>query len=95
MTHRANQLIPPMRSPRQTQDRISSTEGENALDLQEWLGMITLNSPRIEAADAIDPFLSLYQVPQAHDAKVGDVVRVRWKGFLPATWVRDAFLECL
>ena len=95
VTHHANLLVPPMRSPPRAQDQISLTEGEDALELQEWLGMVALASPRLEASDAVDPYLSLYAVPQAEDARAGDVARVRWKGFLPAAWARDLLLECL
>lgn len=68
---------------------------EETLELKEWLDLISLNSPRIENEDTIDPFLCRYAMPYGDRAAVTQVVRVRWKGYLPNVWVRQLFLECM
>ena len=68
---------------------------EETLELKEWLDLISLDSPRIEKDDTIDPFLCRYAGPYGDQAAMTQVVRVRWKGYLPSIWVRQLFLECM
>lgn len=71
---------------------------ELATDLHEWLSLVRLGSPRIEARDEIDPFLSRYQVPvgegleQAHKTKL---CKITWQGFLAPSWVRQTLVDVL
>lgn len=64
-----------------------------SLEMLEYLHLISLGSPRINASDIIDPALSRYEVP---DLGAGwatkDMVCVRWKGLLTPAFVRDVFL---
>lgn len=63
---------------------------EYGAEVLEWLGMVSLGSPRINAADDIDSFLSRYEVPMPYrtegapeDPAVGGVVRLKWRGIVP------------
>jgi ribonuclease P/MRP protein subunit RPP40 len=67
---------------------------EYCKDVAEWLGMVSLGSPRILRRDLIDPYLSRYEVPNAAPGGV-DMVLVKWKGFLPASWITKLLLACL
>jgi ribonuclease P/MRP protein subunit RPP40 len=68
-------------------------EQEESLELLEWLDMVSLDSPRIREGDRIDPFLSRYEVPDfGKGVEVRDMVRVRWRGFIPPLFVRELFL---
>ncbi len=65
-----------------------------ALDTYEWLGLVSMQSPRVQASDVIDPYLSRYQIP-AHADKAAtpcNMVKVSWKGFIPSSWTRDLFI---
>ncbi|KAF2255608.1 hypothetical protein BU26DRAFT_557121 [Trematosphaeria pertusa] len=66
---------------------------EDALTLYEYLALLSLGSPRLCATDRVDPHLSRYEVPDfGHGLGARDMVRVRWRGFIPAQFVRDLFL---
>ncbi|KAF2137531.1 uncharacterized protein K452DRAFT_321764 [Aplosporella prunicola CBS 121167] len=62
----------------------------------EWLGMASLSSPRLAAADGLDRYLCRWDVPVPYraggndgsggdggEAVVRDLVRLRWRGLLP------------
>jgi ribonuclease P/MRP protein subunit RPP40 len=66
---------------------------EDALDLLEYLHMLSLDSPRVAKGDDINPHLSRYEVPDlGNGVSSKNMVRVRWKGFIPPAFVRDLFL---
>ncbi|KAF1911828.1 ribonuclease P 40kDa subunit-domain-containing protein [Ampelomyces quisqualis] len=67
---------------------------DESLRLLEYIHILSLPSPRVNANDAIDPHLSRYAVPDfgAGVARRGFVC-VRWKGFMPPAFVRDVFLS--
>lgn len=67
---------------------------ELATDLYEWLSLVRLASPRVEAADEIDSYLSGYRVPGDAPGDCG-VRRVSWRGFMPGAWVRDVLVRVL
>ena len=73
----------------------SMAEQEDAIDILEWLGLVSLQSPRIQSHDKIDPYLSRYSVPEADSAQRASIVTVKWNGFLPGNWVRRLFVACM
>ncbi|KAI9840789.1 MAG: hypothetical protein M1830_007910 [Pleopsidium flavum] len=91
----ASILVPPLGPPKR--DGISSREDfeHYAVDLSEWLGLLALDSPRLQASDSVDVYLSRYEVPFCKDALEMDLVRVRWRGLLPAKWITQLFLESM
>ena len=64
-----------------------------AVEMHEWLSLVAMQSPRVEASDDIDPYLCRYQVPGSEVAAVYDLVSVTWTGFLPGSWIRRLFVE--
>ena len=79
-------LVPSLRPPSASLGEWA--QQEDSLDILEWLGMVALESPRLGEADKIDPFLARYAIPGGKDdAQVGDVVRIRWRGFIRVEWV--------
>ncbi|OJD37804.1 ribonuclease p 40kda subunit [Diplodia corticola] len=67
---------------------------EYSTEVLEWLGMVSLESPRINASDDIDSFLSRYEVPMPYrsdgDADVPateDLTRLRWRGLIPPAFL--------
>ena len=72
---------------------------EYAAELLEWLGLATLDSPRICADDSIDSYLSRYAVPTAQNTErrqmEGDMmnlVNVKWRGFMTSSLVERLFM---
>lgn len=59
-----------------------------------------LGSPRVGAADSIDPYLSRYAVPvsdinESSTPSVGDLCILRWCGFFSPTWACQTLLSAL
>ncbi|KAF2448027.1 hypothetical protein P171DRAFT_383358 [Karstenula rhodostoma CBS 690.94] len=76
-------------------DPSSLYDAEDALALHEYIGMLCLDSPRVSANDSIDPHLSRYEVPTFNglvELATRDMVRMRWRGFIPPHFVRELFL---
>ncbi|KAL1792130.1 hypothetical protein ACET3X_009881 [Alternaria dauci] len=66
---------------------------EEALGLLEYLHMLQLKSPRVEKGDSINPHLARYEVPDlGKGVATGNMVTVRWRGFMSPAFVRDLFL---
>ena len=73
---------------------------EYTADLLEWIGLAILDSPRVQANDPIDPYLSRYSFPIAQDMDGNDVglsesdlVIVSWRGFMPPSFVEKLFTK--
>jgi ribonuclease P/MRP protein subunit RPP40 len=64
-----------------------------SLALLEYLHLVALDSPRIQKHDRVDSFLSRYEVPAFGQGLVTEnMVRVRWRGFIPPRFARDVYL---
>ena len=86
-------LVPPLDEPLKS---TSSTAFEDeAVDLLEWLGLVALESPRVQHNDSVDPYLCRYGIPNEDRAVNSDLTKVRWSGLIPAPWIRSLFIECL
>ncbi len=68
---------------------------DHAAELQEWLSLVALESPRVRADDSIDSHLSRYQVPNEAGTYASSLVRVRWHGFVTAKWAMGLWIQCL
>ena len=64
-----------------------------ALETYEWLSLVGLKSPRIVVNDAIDPFLSRYQVPDSDLGKIFNMVALTWTGLIPVSWIMQLFIH--
>ncbi|KAF2856269.1 hypothetical protein T440DRAFT_474651 [Plenodomus tracheiphilus IPT5] len=68
-------------------------DGEDAVDLLEWLHVVSLESPRISQGDNIDPHLSRYDVPDlGKGIASANLMCIRWRGFIPPAFMRDLFI---
>jgi ribonuclease P/MRP protein subunit RPP40 len=66
---------------------------QESLSMLEYLRLLGLNSPRLNAKDDIDPHLSRYEVPDfGSGVATRNLIGIRWKGFIPPAFVRDIFL---
>lgn len=60
----------------------------------EWLSLIRLGSPRVEAQDSIDPYLSRYQVPGEEGGEV-TMCKLSWQGFMSSNWLHELLIEII
>lgn len=56
-------------------------------EIYEWLGLITLQSPRVCSRDSLDPYLSRYRVPQ-QTSQANDLSLFRWRGLMEPSWIQ-------
>jgi ribonuclease P/MRP protein subunit RPP40 len=87
----ANVVVPIVRS----RDGISDPTYQE--QLLEWLALAFIDSPRICAADDVDPYLCRYQLPESvgdgfQHAEPQDLVHVRWQGLLTSSFVTELLL---
>ncbi|KAI1334299.1 ribonuclease P 40kDa subunit [Xylariaceae sp. FL0016] len=62
---------------------------EYSTEVYEWISLVRLESPRVHASDAIDPYLSRYAVPgNPEDSSPGKLCKISWQGFMAPTWTR-------
>ena len=65
-----------------------------ALDTYEWLGLVSLQSPRVLQHDTLDPYLGRYKVPRVDSEPNANVlVGIKWKGYFPTRWIRRLIIE--
>lgn len=62
---------------------------ESVYDLLEYLDMLFLGSPRVQATDRIDPFLSRYAVPDLPEIPESTypIKILTWTGLIPSRWI--------
>ena len=63
-----------------------------AVEMHEWLSLVSLGSPRIDPNDRIDPVLSRYLSP-GELTKSSKLVKITWQGFQSASWVHKSFAQ--
>lgn len=63
--------------------------------LAEWLAMVSLESPRVDENDTIDPYLSRYSVPDAEASSASDLISLKWHGFINPQWATKLFITLL
>ncbi|TDZ20951.1 Uncharacterized protein Cob_v006208 [Colletotrichum orbiculare MAFF 240422] len=69
---------------------------EFATETYEWLSLIRLQSPRVQAGDNVDPYLSRYQTPGGPDTpSQAKVCKITWQGFFTSNWVRSVLINAL
>ncbi|KNG86645.1 hypothetical protein ANOM_004361 [Aspergillus nomiae NRRL 13137] len=88
-------LVPPFKGIEVTEMAPEQELKDNCDEISEWLGMVTLGSPRVLASDDVDPYLCRYNVPDADEAKPSDIVSLKWHGLLPPKWIMGLFLNLL
>ncbi|KAI9735137.1 MAG: hypothetical protein M1834_001725 [Cirrosporium novae-zelandiae] len=65
-------------------------------EIAEWLALVSIESPRLHQGDNIDSYLCRYDVPgDVSKARIMDLVKVTWRGFLPSIFVMRVLLGML
>ncbi|KAI2617686.1 ribonuclease P 40kDa subunit [Hypomontagnella submonticulosa] len=69
---------------------------EFAEEIYEWLSLIRLESPRVNADDKVDPYLCDYTVPgNSEDIQTGKLCRISWQGFIPPKWTQRILADVI
>ncbi|TVY52871.1 Ribonuclease P protein subunit p40 [Lachnellula cervina] len=85
---------PSLEPPKEADPTYGADFEDYAIELQEWLALVLLESPRISPDDKIDPFLSRY-APPGNSQTNTKLVKLTWQGFLAPTWAHKAFVQVL
>ena len=95
VNHLDNLKVPLLHPPEKSISTFRDEFSDYALNLQEWLALISIESPRVMVGDEIDPYLSRYDVEQDLTVPEAKIVKVKWKGMLPARWIAQLFAVCM
>ncbi|EAS27643.3 ribonuclease P/MRP protein subunit RPP40 [Coccidioides immitis RS] len=68
---------------------------DTCVEIQEWLALAFLGTPRLNADDSIDPYLSRYSVPNKENCTSSNLVKLTWKGLLPSHWITQLLIATL
>ncbi|KAG4443567.1 hypothetical protein IFR05_000944 [Cadophora sp. M221] len=85
---------PSLNPPTEVDNSYGGDFEDYAVETEEWLSLISLNSPRINPHDKIDPYLSRY-IPPGDTHTSCKLVRITWRGFLSPTWAHKMFVQML
>ena len=62
-------------------------------EIYEWLSLVRLESPRVQAGDHIDPYLSRYRVVEGGTPT--KICKISWNGFISPSWCRQTLIEVI
>ena len=86
--------LPSLKPPTCVDPTYGADFEDYAVELQEWLGLCLLESPRVSSDDKIDSFLSRY-APPGESFTNTKLVKLTWQGFLSPTWAHKTFVQIL
>ncbi|TVY82004.1 Ribonuclease P protein subunit p40 [Lachnellula suecica] len=89
-----NVKLPTLTPPKDVDSTYSADFEDYAVELQEWLALVLLQSTQIQPENTIDPFLSRYAPPGDSHTQT-KLVKISWQGFLSPTWVHELFVKVL
>lgn len=95
LVHHPNILVPSLEKMNASESSDEDDLRENCDSLCEWLALVALDSPRVAAHDAIDPYLSRYEVLDVEEAKPMNLISLRWHGLVSSQWIMQLFLLLL
>lgn len=94
VTARPKVLVPSLSPSDLLADDDDEVLRESVSEIEEWLGLVSLDSPRVRSDDNIDPYLSRYTLPASEQQPTqSDIVSVQWTGLVPAYWVMKLFIS--
>lgn len=85
--------MPSLKPPIEIDAEYGADFEDYAVETNEWLSLVLLNSPRLHPDDNIDPYLSRYQPPG--DWTDQKLVKVTWQGFIAPSWAHHTFVDLL
>ncbi|TAQ88516.1 hypothetical protein B7494_g3154 [Chlorociboria aeruginascens] len=93
-SHAINVNIPPLQPPTEINPIYGDEFEDFAIEINEWLSLVSLESPRIDPDDKIDSFLSRYVSPGAPTTE-SKLIRVTWRGFISPSWAHKTLIQVL
>jgi len=89
--------LPRLQPPDGDRDTYEDDFSDFSVEMYEWISLVSLESPRVDLNDRIDPFLSRYAPPAAEDRnpEVTKLVKINWKGFASSSWAHQIFVQVL
>ncbi|KAK4663033.1 hypothetical protein QC763_600930 [Podospora pseudopauciseta] len=91
ITQDIDALVPILTPSTGTSEQIARDELEDfSSELYEWLALVRLQSPRILQSDSIDPYLSLYRIPNGSNP--AKICKLSWRGFFSPSWTRQTLI---
>jgi ribonucleases P/MRP protein subunit RPP40 len=87
--------LPRLVPPDGHKDIYEDSFADFSVELYEWISLLSLESPRVDPNDSIDPFLSRYAPPIAKDQNldVTKLVKISWHGFAASCWAHKIFVQ--
>jgi ribonucleases P/MRP protein subunit RPP40 len=87
--------VPPLK-PHGTTDDLSSLNVEEwSQEFVEWLGLVALESDRVQDNDSVDPYLCRWTFPEGTTEQATPIRVLRWKGMVDAGWVTQLLINCM
>lgn len=89
--------LPGLKPPDGFRDIYEDDFSDFSVETYEWISLVSLNCPRVDPNDRIDPFLSRYAPPAAGDQNLGAtrLVKISWNGFASSSWAHNIFVQAL
>jgi ribonucleases P/MRP protein subunit RPP40 len=87
--------VPPLRPHDMGPDPSIDEVGEWSHGVVEWLGLVSLESARIQKNDDIDPHLCRWTFPAGTTEDASPIRVLRWKGMMHPDWVTQLLLACM
>jgi ribonucleases P/MRP protein subunit RPP40 len=87
--------IPPLRSHDMAMGcRVSDIE-DWTHDVVEWLGLVSLESARVQANDNVDPHLCRWTFPAGTSEQATPIRILRWEGIVDSGWITQLLITCM
>jgi ribonuclease P/MRP protein subunit RPP40 len=83
-----------------------SKEGDEVVDLLEWISLIAVGSPRVKQGDLVDEIISRYEIPSFSTPSMDttdtgattttqNLTKTTYTGFMPSSFLSSMFGETL
>jgi ribonucleases P/MRP protein subunit RPP40 len=87
-----NVRVPPLQLRNMADDFSIPDIGEWSHDVLEWLGLLGLESGRVQADGGVDPHLSRWNFPAGTTDHSTPIRVLRWEGMVDSRWVTQLLI---
>lgn len=87
--------VPPLKLHNIVDEHNHSDIGEWSQDVVEWLGLLALDSTRVQNHDSVDPHLCRWTFPADTPDYATPIRVLRWEGFADPRWVAQLLITCM
>jgi ribonucleases P/MRP protein subunit RPP40 len=93
--HIPNVRVPPLQPLGLADVHTSSDIGDWSQDIIEWLGLVALESARVQDNDSVDPHLCRWTFPEGTTEKATPIRVLRWRGMVDSGWLTQLLISCM